>query len=103
MTAQSAARLKPADVAVATAWTQRQIVFQGTRLSEVVEEFNRYNRKQMVIEDETLRPIRVSGVFSSTEPASLLRFLREEVQLTVTERDEALEISRKSVRENLSP
>jgi transmembrane sensor len=95
VTAQSAARLRPADVAIATAWTQRQIVFQGTPLGDVVEEFNRYNRKQMVINDETLRPIRVSGVFSSTEPASLLRFLREQVQLAVTERDGTLEISRK--------
>jgi len=95
VTAQSAARLRPADVAIATAWTQRQIVFQGTPLGDVVEEFNRYNRKQMVIDDETLRPIRVSGVFSSTEPASLLRFLREQVQLAVTERDGTLEISRK--------
>jgi transmembrane sensor len=94
VTAQSAARLKPADVAVATAWTQRQIVFQGTPLSDVVEEFNRYNRKQMVIDDEALRLIRVSGVFSSTEPASLLRFLREQMQLIVTERDGTLEISR---------
>lgn len=99
VTAQSAARLKPADVAIATAWTQRQIIFQGTPLSDVVEEFNRYNRKQMVIDDEALRPIRVSGVFSSTEPASLLRFLREQVHLAVTESDGTLEISRKAVKE----
>ena len=99
VTAQSAARLKPGDVAIATAWTQRQIVFQGTPLSDVVEEFNRYNRKQMVIDDETLRLIRVSGVFSSTEPASLLRFLREQMQLSVTERDGTLEISRQEVKE----
>jgi len=95
LTAQSAARLNAPDVAVATAWTQRQIVFQGSPLSDVVEEFNRYNRKQMVIDDENSAAHSGQRSLSSTEPASLLRFLREQVQLTVTERDGQLAISRK--------
>ena len=85
---------KPADVASATAWTQRQIVFQGTPLTEVVEEFNRYNLRQMVILDPDLESVHVSGIFSSTQSASLLRFLREQVGLVVSERDDAVEISR---------
>jgi transmembrane sensor len=85
---------KPADITMATAWTQRQIVFQGTPLGEVVEEFNRYNPRQMVVLDETLQSVRVSGVFSSTEPASLLHFLREQVHLKVIEGDESVKISR---------
>ena len=83
-----------ADLAIATAWTQRQIVFQGTPLTEVVEEFNRYNTRQMVILDPGLASVRVSGIFSSTQSASLLRFLREQVGLTVSERDDRVEISR---------
>jgi transmembrane sensor len=91
---KTASRPKPADIPAATAWTQRQIVFQGTPLGEVVEEFNRYNLSQMVIADETLQGVRVSGVFSSTEPASLLRFLREQVRLEVVEGEESIRISR---------
>lgn len=86
---------KPANILVATAWTQRQIVFQGAPLGEVVEEFNRYNPRQMTLLDESLQSVRVSGVFSSTEPASLLRFLREQVHLEVTEGDESVQISRR--------
>ncbi len=86
---------KPADIPAATAWTQRQIVFQGTPLGEVVEEFNRYNPRQMKILDETLQNVRISGVFSSTEPASLLRFLREQVHLEVIEGNESIRISRR--------
>lgn len=86
---------KPVNIPVATAWTQRQIVFQGAPLGDVVEEFNRYNPRQMKVLDETLQTVRVSGVFSSTEPASLLRFLREQVHLEVTEGDESIRISRK--------
>lgn len=86
---------QPANIPVATAWTQRQIVFQGAPLGEVVEEFNRYNPRQMKLLDETLQTVRVSGVFSSTEPASLLRFLRDQVHLEVTEDDESIRISRR--------
>jgi transmembrane sensor len=86
---------KPADLAVAKAWTQRQVIFQGAPLTDVVEEFNRYNLRQMVILDGDLADVRVSGVFSSTQPASLLRFLREQVGLAVSERADAVEISRR--------
>ena len=92
---KTAALPKPADIPAATAWTQRQIVFQGTPLGEVVEEFNRYNVRQMEVLDESLQGVRVSGVFSSTEPASLLRFLREQVQLEVVEGEERVRISRR--------
>jgi ferric-dicitrate binding protein FerR (iron transport regulator) len=49
----------------------------------------------MEVLDETLQSVRVSGVFSSTEPASLLRFLREQVRLQVNEDDESVRISRR--------
>jgi transmembrane sensor len=86
---------RPADLATATAWTQRQIVFQGAPLTEVVEEFNRYNLRQMIIRDPDLASVRVSGIFSSTQPASLLRFLREQVGLVVEEGKDTVDISRR--------
>ena len=92
--AQAPASVQAADISAATAWTKRQIVFQSTPLSDVVEEFNRYNRRQLIIEDPTLRTIRVSGVFSSTEPGSLLRFLRDQLQLSVNNKNDRIEIGR---------
>jgi len=67
-----------ADVAVATAWTQHKLIFEGSRLAEVVAEFNRYNRRQLVLADPKLNDFEISGVYSSTDPASLLRFLRDQ-------------------------
>ncbi len=64
----------PADVAVAIAWVQRRLIFDASRLSDVVDDFNRYNRRQIIIEDRALDDFHVSGVYSSTDPASLLRF-----------------------------
>jgi transmembrane sensor len=67
-----------ADAAAVDAWVQRKLIFHGTKLSEVVEEFNRYNRTPLVIQDPTLRDMEISGVYSSKDPTSLLSFLRDQ-------------------------
>ncbi len=63
------------NVAAATSWTQRQFVFDKRPLSEVADEFNRYNRDRIVIDSDELRGQEVSGVFQSNDPASFLSFL----------------------------
>jgi transmembrane sensor len=64
-----------ANVAAATAWVQRRLVFDHRPLAEVVEEFNRYNRARIVLEDPRLQQEEVTGVFQSDDPASFLSFL----------------------------
>jgi len=73
-----------ADLTAATAWMQRKLIFEGSKLSDVVSEFNRYNRRQLVIEDPRLADFQISGVYSSTDPASLVLFMRDQ-GLNVTE------------------
>jgi len=75
-----------ADVAAATAWTRRELVFESTPLAEVAQEFNRYNARQLIVSDASLSDFHVTGVFSSTDPASLLRFLRAQPGVHVEER-----------------
>jgi ferric-dicitrate binding protein FerR (iron transport regulator) len=86
---------KQADVAAATAWTRHQLVFDGSPLSDVVDGFNRYNTRQIVIEGRALDDFHVSGVYSSTDPVSLIRFLRQQPGIDVTETDEGVRITRK--------
>jgi transmembrane sensor len=74
-----------ADIAATTAWMQRRLIFDGSKLSDVVQEFNRYNRRQLVIEGAQVSDFHVSGVYSSTDPASLIRFLREQPGMRITE------------------
>jgi transmembrane sensor len=93
--AAAAASLKRANVAAATAWTQRGLVFDSSSLTEVAEEFNRYNTRQLVIKDPDLADIHISGVFSSVEPALLLVFLRAQPELVVEETDTEIRISKK--------
>jgi transmembrane sensor len=85
VTANSARKTEHANVVSATAWTDHQIVFEGASLADVAEEFNRYNRKHLVIDGSRLDTFHISGVFSSTDPGSLLRFLRDRPGLRIVE------------------
>lgn len=85
VTPTAVAAPKPADISAATAWTRREIVFHATPLSDVIEEFNRYNDRQLTIVDAGLKDTRISGVFSSTDPESLLRFLKELPNIRIEE------------------
>lgn len=82
-----------ADIAATTAWMQRRLIFDGSKLSDVVQEFNRYNRRQLVIEGAQLSDFHVSGVYSSTDPASLIRFLREQPGMKITEDENEVRIA----------
>jgi transmembrane sensor len=84
-----------ADLTATTAWMQHRLIFDGTRLSDVVEEFNRYNRRQLVVEGSSLTEFHVSGVYSSTDPASLLRFLQDQPGIQITEGENEIRIETK--------
>jgi transmembrane sensor len=94
VTGNAAQKSDHANVAGATAWTQRQLVFESASLAEVAEEFNRYNGHPLVIEDPSLDTFHISGVFSSTDPASLLRFLRTRPGLRIVETASEVRIER---------
>jgi transmembrane sensor len=81
-----------ADVAAATAWTQRRLIFESTPLAAVVEEFNRYNARRLVIAAPRLSSFHVSGVFSSTDPTLLVQFLRMQAEIAVRESDHEIDI-----------
>lgn len=95
VTPQSLAQPEPTDVTAATAWTQRRLVFDGTDLSDVVEQFNRNSQRHLVIESPSLASYHVSGTYSSTDPASLVRFLREQPGFKITETDSEVRIAAK--------
>jgi transmembrane sensor len=85
VTADAAQRTANPNIAGATAWREREIVFESATLSDVAEEFNRYNQRKLVIEDPKLYGFHISGIFSSTDPDSLIKFLRERPGVKVTE------------------
>jgi transmembrane sensor len=83
------------DPAAAIAWTQRKLVFEETPLSEVVAEFNRYNSRQMIIEDASLSEYHIRGHFEAGDPDRLIQFLRDRFDADVREHGNEIRISRK--------
>lgn len=84
-----------ANVSAATSWLKHRFVFDGSHLSDVVDQFNRYNARQIVIDSAALNDVRISGIYSSTDPNSFLRFLRAQPGIEVTQVDGAFHIAKK--------
>jgi transmembrane sensor len=94
VTDREMARLKRADIAATTAWMRHRLIFDGSRLGDVIENFNRHNTHQIVIEDPSVQDLRISGVYSSTNPGSVIRFLRDQPGIRVIETDGGFRITR---------
>ncbi|MEJ1963058.1 MAG: FecR domain-containing protein [Gammaproteobacteria bacterium] len=85
VTRTAVSKLRQANVSAATAWTKGELEFDETPLPEVIDEFNRYSRTPIVLESSALNEFLISGVYSSDDPRSLIRFLRNQPDLVVTE------------------
>jgi len=53
-------------------WTAGFLSFKGETLSEVTDEFNRYNRKHLVVTDPRIANRRIGGAFQATDPESFV-------------------------------
>jgi transmembrane sensor len=95
ITAKAYQKTDHPNIAGATAWTQRQLLFESASLADVAAEFNRYNTRQLVIQDPNLYDFHISGVFSSSDPDALIRFLRERPGVRVIETGSEIRIARK--------
>jgi len=62
-------------------WTEGRIWFERETLKNVVAEFNRYNRRQMVISDPSIENIRIGGGFDATDPESFIAALERTVNV----------------------
>ena len=76
----------PVDAARAIAWRQNRLIFDNQPLSVVITEFNRYNRRQLVVEDPELAAQGISGVFDPDKPEGLILFLNKKGGVRATER-----------------
>jgi transmembrane sensor len=63
------------NVQQAVAWVQRQIAFDQRPLGEVAAEFNRYGSVPIVVQNDSLRDLRISGVFNAYDTDSFLAFI----------------------------
>lgn len=74
------------DMTRALAWTENRLQFSATPLAEIVGEFNRYNKTQLVIGDPTLADQRFGGAFTPTGYDSFLELLEQNFGITAERR-----------------
>ena len=88
------ASIRPGDVQVSllsederarkTSWLHDVLDFRGETLAQAVEDFNRYNGRQIVIDDPTIADRRVGGVFAKTDPESFVAALAVIINIRAT-------------------
>jgi transmembrane sensor len=57
------------------AWTKGRLSFDRVTLDEAVTQFNRYNRRQLVIDDPEIADLHISGAFDATDLDSFVAAL----------------------------
>jgi transmembrane sensor len=65
------------------AWTSGRLEFRGESLADAVAEFNRYNRRQIRLDGDSLGALRVGGSFAATDPDSFVDALASAFDLRV--------------------
>lgn len=68
-------------------WRSGFLVFHETPLAEAVAEFNRYNKRQVVIRDASVAALKVSGNFKATYLDSFVGLLEEAFPVEVERQD----------------
>lgn len=68
---------EPVDLGESSAWQRGRWVFKGRPLAEVVADLNRYRHGHVLIYDQPLKALRVTGVFPLADPDAVLQSLQQ--------------------------
>lgn len=75
--------VSPEEIRRRLAWRVARLSFDGAGLAEAVRAINRHNRLQVVLADETLAGLRLSGEFAADEPETFARLAAQALGLTL--------------------
>jgi transmembrane sensor len=82
VTAGHVAKVANPSVTTSTAWRQRRLIFHDAPLSDIADEFNRYNKTQVIVEGPA-RARRLSGIFDADHPEALVLYAAKDDSLAV--------------------
>ena len=77
--------VREVDLADALGWTHGDLVFKDSNLGELVDEMNRYSQTKLLLGDDSLRTLTVSGVFHAGDQVSLVQALESGWSLQATQ------------------
>lgn len=84
--------LAPAELTQRLAWQAGELLFDGMRLDQVIAEFNRYSRRQLMLGDASLADLRVGGNFRPRDIDGFVRALQSSFGLRAAEIDGVIRI-----------
>ncbi len=74
-------------------WREGMLVFDRSTLADAVAEFNRYNRKKLVVEEGDIAGVRIGGSFEANNIDAFARLLQQAFGLSVEDRGDEIIIS----------
>ena len=69
-----------------TSWRERNLIFESDSLPTIIAEFNRYNRRQIILAGDDFTHQKFSGMFHADDPDAFIEFLRLYGQISVETR-----------------
>ena len=83
-------------------WRNGFLTFRDTTLADAVAEFNRYNTRQIVIEDPAIAPLEVGGIFRSNNVDPFVHLLEQGFAIRATVHADRIVLTA-SPRRNAAP
>jgi len=93
-TTQTPPRLDAPRIEAVTAWRRGEVLLDYTPLSDAVVEMNRYDTRQLVIDDPALASLSVSGVYRGGDSIGFARGVADLHGLTIREEGSRIHLSR---------
>lgn len=87
----------PAAITRALAWRSGEIALENETVASAVAQFNRYNRQQLIVEDQELAQERLIGLFQIDRPGDFAATLATSFEAQVTATPNEIRIARKKV------
>jgi transmembrane sensor len=79
-----------AEVEQLLTWRTGHLAFDKTPLADAIAEFNRYNKRKIVIQDPAVAAIRVGGNFRATNVEGFVRLIASDLPVTATQRGDEI-------------
>lgn len=77
-------------------WRSGFVVFKETPLAQAAEELNRYNTRQLIVEDASIAGFRIGGTFRSTNLDAFLRLLEQGFGIHAEQQGERIVLARRA-------
>ncbi|WP_165188948.1 FecR family protein [Caulobacter soli] len=84
----------PSEIERSLAWRNGEIALDGESLDQAARLFNRYNSRQIVIDDPTLAQERFVGLFQTNEPESFAAAVAATLGAAISDDERTIRISR---------